>query len=182
MTERSGNLRTQRPGHRAPKRLRSLGGGLRSWLAVRCTCTPAHRFPGGHSSDPGIRGPLHPLLLRCPPSPYRSGYASVGRLAGSGASTLSMHGLFRNGPREAGLTAPLLLRRLRSVPGPLGDAGEGREAAYGARKQASPRRAGIRSRSVIRSERAQDRERSFAGPAPASPGPRMRASRCGGAA
>ncbi len=56
-------------------------------------------------SDPGIRGPLHPLRLRCPPSPYRSGYASVGRLAGSGASTLSMHGLFRNEPLDAGAQA-----------------------------------------------------------------------------
>ena len=56
------------------------------------------------SSDPGIRVPLHPLRLRCLPSPYRSGYASVRRLAGSGASTLSMHGLFRNGPLDAGLT------------------------------------------------------------------------------
>ena len=99
-------LPTRRPGHRALNRLRILGGGLRSWLGVRSTCTPAHRPPGGHSSDTGIRGPLHPLRLRCSPSPYRSGYASVGRLAGSGASTLSMHGLFRNGPLEAGLTAP----------------------------------------------------------------------------
>ena len=66
----------------------------------------------------------HPLRLGCrpfrgqapcsgfvaPPSPYRSGYASVGRPAGSGASTLSVHGLFGNGPPEAGLTAPPLLR------------------------------------------------------------------------
>src|SRR3990172_2853173 len=53
-------------------------------------------------SDPGIRGPLHPRRLRCPPSPYRGGYASAGRLAGRGASTLSVHGLFRNGPLDAG--------------------------------------------------------------------------------
>ncbi|MGB6410097.1 MAG: hypothetical protein WBF16_02730, partial [Candidatus Deferrimicrobiaceae bacterium] len=46
-------------------------------------------------SDAGIRGPLHPRRLRCPPSPYHRGYASVGRLAGRGASTLSVHGLFR---------------------------------------------------------------------------------------
>jgi hypothetical protein len=52
-------------------------------------------------SDPGIRGPLHPRRLRCPPSPYRGGYASAGRLAGRGASTLSVHGLFRNGPLNA---------------------------------------------------------------------------------
>jgi len=92
MKELSGILRTRRPGHRAPGRLRCLGGGLRSWLAVRSTCTSA---------------------------------------------------LY--------LTAPLLLRLLRRQPGTRGDAGEGREAAYGARKQASPRRAGIRPKSAIRS-------------------------------
>ncbi len=53
-------------------------------------------------SDPGIRGPLHPPRLRCPPSPYRGGYASVGRLAGCGASALSVLGLFGNGPLDAG--------------------------------------------------------------------------------
>ena len=53
-------------------------------------------------SDPGIREPLHPRRLRCPPSPYRSGYASFGRLAGRGASALSVHGLFGNGSLEAG--------------------------------------------------------------------------------
>src|SRR4030043_374330 len=57
---------------------------------------------GSIPSDPGIRGPLHPRRLRCPPSPYHRGYASIGRLAGRGASTLSVHGLFRNGPLEAG--------------------------------------------------------------------------------
>jgi hypothetical protein len=41
------------------------------------------------SSDPGIRKPLHPRRLRCPPSPYHRGYASAGRLAGRGASCLS---------------------------------------------------------------------------------------------
>ena len=64
---------------------------------------------GSIPSDPGIRGPLHPLRLRYPPSPYRCGYASVGRLAGSGASTLSVHGLFRNESLEAGVR--LSLRR-----------------------------------------------------------------------
>jgi hypothetical protein len=66
-------------------------------------------FPGGRPvsrgpfpEDPGIRGPRHPLRLRCPPSPYRRGHASVGRLAGSGASTLSVLGLFGNGPLETG--------------------------------------------------------------------------------
>src|SRR4030067_1184251 len=49
--------------------------------------------------------------------------APLRRLAGSGASTLSVHGLFGNGPLEAGLTAPLLLRLLRRQPGTLGDAG-----------------------------------------------------------
>src|SRR3990172_3285108 len=49
MTERSGIFRTRCPGHRAPKRLRSLGGGLRSWLAVQYTFTAALRSPGVHS-------------------------------------------------------------------------------------------------------------------------------------
>ncbi|MGB3096852.1 MAG: hypothetical protein WBB46_09010, partial [Candidatus Deferrimicrobiaceae bacterium] len=53
-------------------------------------------------SDVGIRVPLHPRRLRCPPSPYHRGYASVGCLAGRGASTLSVHGLFRNGAPETG--------------------------------------------------------------------------------
>jgi hypothetical protein len=57
---------------------------------------------GAIPSDPGIRGPLHPRRLRCPPSPYRGGYGSVGRLAGRGASSLSMLGLFGNGPLEPG--------------------------------------------------------------------------------
>jgi len=49
MPARTGLLRIRRPDHRAPERLRSLGGGLRSWLAVRCTRTAALRPPGGHS-------------------------------------------------------------------------------------------------------------------------------------
>ncbi len=57
---------------------------------------------GSILSDPGIRGPLHPPRHRSPPSSYRRGYASVGRLAGCGASTLSVHGLFGKGTLEAG--------------------------------------------------------------------------------
>jgi len=64
---------------------------------------------GSIPSDPGIRGPLHPPRHRSPPSSYRSGYASVGHLAGGGASTLSVHGLFGNGTLEAGLTLPPVL-------------------------------------------------------------------------
>ncbi len=59
----TGMLRIQRPGHRAPQGFRSLphpqrytaapgdfvGGGLRSWLALRYPCTSAHRPPGTHS-------------------------------------------------------------------------------------------------------------------------------------
>jgi hypothetical protein len=37
------------PGARGRRSLRSLGGGLRSWLAVRGTCTAALRSPGVHS-------------------------------------------------------------------------------------------------------------------------------------
>jgi hypothetical protein len=64
---------------------------------------------GSIPSDPGIRGPLHPPRHRSPPSPYHRGYASVGRLAGGGASTLSVHGLFGNGALETGLTVPPVL-------------------------------------------------------------------------
>ena len=71
-------------------------------------------------SDPGIRGSPHPRRLRCPPSPYRGGYASAGRLAGRGASTLSVHGLFRNGPLDAGgLRYQALAIFARSLPIPL---------------------------------------------------------------
>src|SRR5659263_351731 len=64
---------------------------------------------GSIPTDPGIRGSLHPPRHRSPPSSYRSGYASVGRLAGGGASTLSVHGLCGNGTLEAGLTLPPVL-------------------------------------------------------------------------
>ena len=70
---------------------------------------------GAIPADPGIRGPLHPPRRRCPPSPYRCGYASVGRLAGRGASTLSMLGLFRNGPLDAGLPPLRLGSPVQSV-------------------------------------------------------------------
>ncbi|MGB7631276.1 MAG: hypothetical protein WBM29_09360, partial [Candidatus Deferrimicrobium sp.] len=59
---------------------------------------------------------LHPPRHRSPPSPYRRGYASVGRLAGGGASTLSVHGLFGNGTLEAGLTVPPPFFLLRGYP------------------------------------------------------------------
>ncbi|MGZ8447216.1 MAG: hypothetical protein ACXWWM_05445, partial [Candidatus Deferrimicrobiaceae bacterium] len=78
---------------------------------------PSSRSP--FPEEPGIRGPLQQRRLRCPPSPYRSGYASVGRLAGSGASTLSVHGLFGNGPREAGLTPPSSFGLLRPLARPV---------------------------------------------------------------
>src|SRR4030042_5529984 len=82
--------------------------GGRSLRRSTCDAPASLRpgLPGSILSDPGIRGTLHALRLRCPPSPYRSGYASVGRLGGSGASTLSVHGLFDNGPRGAGLPPP----------------------------------------------------------------------------
>ena len=72
---------------------------------------------GDIPSDPGIRGPLHPPRHRCPPSPYRCGYALVRRLAGCGASTLSVLGLFRNGPLDAG--HPPLCRWLPEPQAPL---------------------------------------------------------------
>jgi hypothetical protein len=107
-----------KPHLRAPFRgCRKSAASRRSGGAVR----PASRspFPG----DPGIRGPLHPLRHRCPPSPYRGGYASVGRLAGSGASTLSMHGLFGNGSREAG-AQPCRFTARRATNGAPSEAAE----------------------------------------------------------
>src|SRR5574341_1993839 len=98
-------------------RLGCLGGG--SPLMARRPMDPLRLrsgLPGAIPSDAGIRGPLHPLRLRCPPSPYRSGYASVGRLAGSGSSTLSVLGLFGNGPAEAGSLRPLLRPLRRPFP------------------------------------------------------------------
>src|SRR3970282_1129417 len=64
---------------------------------------------GSIPADPGIRGTLHPPRHLPPPSPYRRGYASVGRLAGGGASTLSVHGLCGNGTLETALTLPPVL-------------------------------------------------------------------------
>jgi hypothetical protein len=61
------------------------------------------RRPGSHSrAIPGFEGRCIPVGEVHPPSPYRGGYASVRRLAGRGASALSMHGLFGNGPRTPG--------------------------------------------------------------------------------
>src|SRR3972149_6772096 len=78
-----------------PIQLHRLGGGLRSWL-------PPPRGPPRRA----IRGPRRPLRLRRPLAPYRSGSASVGRLAGRGASTLSVRGLFGNGTLETGSLRP----------------------------------------------------------------------------
>ena len=87
-------------------RLRRLGGGLRSWLAVRWIRTAAHRPPGLHSlrSRHSRAAASAPASLPSLTVPQR--YASVGRLAGRGASTLSVHGLCGNGTLKAGLTAP----------------------------------------------------------------------------
>src|SRR4030067_340456 len=63
-------------------------------------------------------GFVPPRRLRSPSSPYRGGYASAGRLAGRGASTLSVHGLFRNGPLEAGGLRYQTLPHLRPPPPP----------------------------------------------------------------
>ncbi len=118
--------------------------------------SPASRdpFPG----DPGIRGPLHPPRRRCPPSPYRCGYASVGRLAGCGSSTLSpVPGLFRNGalkagggPRSGGTLLVLssrekgVSRRKANIPG----SGTGSERAKG-RERSGTSRCALGPRGVI---------------------------------
>ncbi len=137
MTVPTGMLRIQRPGHRAPKGFRSLphpqrytaapgdfvGGGLRSWLAVRCTRTAAHRPPGTHSLRSRHSRAAASAPASLPSLTVPRGYASVGRLAGSGASPLSVHGLFRNGPLDAGGgstrrgdTPGFIVERKRSVP------------------------------------------------------------------
>jgi len=64
----------------------------------------AHRRPGSIPSDPGIRGPLHPPRHRSLPL-VPQWYASVGRLVGGGASTLSVLGSAGTNP-GAGLTLP----------------------------------------------------------------------------
>ena len=92
----------------APPRWGVLPAAEGPWLAGLQRSIP---------SDPGIRGPLHPRRLCCPPSPYHGGYASAGRLAGRGASTLSVHDLFRNGPLDAGgLRYQTLATFARSLP------------------------------------------------------------------
>ena len=116
--------------------LRCLGGGLR-FVARRAmnphVCAPASRGP--FPEDPGIRGPLHPLRLRCPP--HRT---AVGTLWSS-ASPEAAHRPSRctassaTDPLEAGLTSPPILRLLRSIPGDPGRRGGFREAACGARKK-----------------------------------------------
>jgi hypothetical protein len=94
-------FRSRNPGFRSTGRFAEPPASPRV-LGCRRSSRRRAGLQGSIPSDPGIRWPLHPLRLLCPPSPYRSGYASVGRLAGSGASTLSVHGLFRNGPLETG--------------------------------------------------------------------------------
>jgi hypothetical protein len=91
-------------------RLRRLGG--QGFVRGSPCGEPARLRTGLQGSiplDPGIRGPLHPPRHRSPPSSYRRGYDSVGRLAGGGASILSVHGLCGNGTLEAGLTLPPVL-------------------------------------------------------------------------
>jgi len=118
---------------------------------------PASRSP--FPRDPGIRGPPHPPRLRCPPSPYRSGYASDGRLAGCGASSLSVHGLFRERPpgNRAEMDFPRGLigefRGLGWVPdgsgfagAPLRECGAGRVHVHGALRREGAADGGRRER------------------------------------
>src|SRR4030042_1481710 len=57
MPARTGLLRIRRPDHRAPERLRSLGGGLRSWLPPPGAPPPPRPAPPRAATAP----PLLPL-------------------------------------------------------------------------------------------------------------------------
>jgi hypothetical protein len=54
-------------------------------------------------SGAGIRGPLHPRRLRCPPSPYHRGYASVG--PGRIMPLVRLRSPHRQGSKRFGATA-----------------------------------------------------------------------------
>ncbi len=167
MTAPTGMLRIQRPGHRAPKGFRSLphpqrytaapgdfvGGGLRSWLAVRCTRTAAHRPPGTHSLRSRHSGAAASTPASLPSLTVPRGYASVGRLAGSGASPLSVHGLFRNGPLDTGLTPLPSCGCSALYRGPKAQRGVPRSGLW-SEEWESPR-SGVRYASGTGSERAK---------------------------
>ena len=109
---------------------------------------------------PTLPGTGPSLRLRCPLSPYRRGYASVGRLAGRGASALSVHGLFGNGPPEAGLTEPPSCGCFADDRRPVAMRGVPQSGLWSEERIAS---------SGTGSERAQGRERSGCG-SPREPG------------
>jgi|GEM_PF-1727079 len=147
----------QRPG--APRcegaifRLRRPGGGLRSWLAVRCTRTAAHRPPGTHSLRSRHSRAAASTPASLPSLTVPRGYASVGRLAGSGASPLSVHGLFRNGPLDAGLTPLPSCGCSALYRGPKAQRGVPRSGLW-SEEWESPR-SGVRYASGTGSERAK---------------------------
>src|SRR4030043_478501 len=117
-------LRTLPPLRRAPR----LRDQIRGVLA-------GFRILGGGSLGEVARPAVPPQVCACPSSrharpaappppslpaltvPRR--YASAGRLAGRGASTLSVHGLFRNGSLEAGGSLNATRPGARSLPVPL---------------------------------------------------------------
>src|SRR4030067_1064338 len=124
--------------------------------------------------------------LCCPPSPYHGGYASAGRLAGRGASTLSVHDLFRNGPLDAGgLRYQTLATFARSLPSRSPDQ-QPRSTGRLADPPASPRVLGLPAPSQRGASWAEQAEgggrsevkRSRAGPPhgepPTAPPPRPR--------
>jgi len=130
-----------------------VGGGLRSWLAVRCTRTSAHRPPGTHSLRSRHSRAAASAPASLPSLTVPRGYASVGRLAGSGASTLSVHGLFRNGPLDAGLTAAPSCGCYAGNQGPGAMRGVPRSGLW-SEEWESPR-SGVRDASGTGSERAE---------------------------
>jgi hypothetical protein len=102
------SLHRPRPG-KPPPRVR--GPGCRRSTPQEGGGARPSRAP--FPADPGIRPALHPPRLRCPHSPDRTGSASLGRLAGGGASPASVLGLFGNGARE-GRSAALRVSRKAS--------------------------------------------------------------------
>ena len=146
-------LPTRRPGHRALIRVRILGGGLRSWLAVRCTpglsLTSLRPVSGGpFRKRPCTERVDAPLPARRPTEAYPLRYGEGGQRSRSGCSGPRMPGSDGMGPWR-----PVLLRLLRPVPGEKGAAGG--SAQRPVEREGIHRGAGFAAASGTGSERAK---------------------------
>jgi hypothetical protein len=143
-------------------RLRCLGGGLRSWLGVRCIRTPALRPPGVRCRrGRAPRGSMRRFRQGARPKRTRCGTVREGNEVGADAAALECRDLREWTPGGRSHCAPTpsaccALRHPRNVActGDPGRCGGGDEAACGAREE-YPRRAGSDPTSGTRSERAQ---------------------------